>query len=237
MSDHLSPGVLHLYPGQGVLAFIVNGHLKVWATAWGGPAEAKPLVPGEPFPAVPTHPGRYIIWKIAPYMTNTWNFSQIRWGTKLRVDPKNPNHVLFEADHGRWASVYKQTGITRAQIEGFHYLLYTTYRVPSTWIFNAFGRVAIRYFRDRNHNGQLDPDEHLEGEVFHATAENERDTVVDPKQIRMAHSHGCIHLKPEQRDKLIKAGILARGRILIIHKYDERYVRNPEDPTAAEAAI
>ena len=73
--------------------------------------------------------------------------------------------------------------------------------------------------------------------MFHATAENERDTVVDPKHIRMAHSHGCIHLIPEQRDKLIKAGIFARGRILIIHKYDEKYVRSPEDPTAAEAAI
>src|SRR6185437_977064 len=197
MSDHLSPGVLHLYPGQNVLAFIVNGHLKAWAMAGCGPAIAKPRVAGEPFGADPTHPGRYIIWTIAPYTTKSWNFSQIRWGTRLRIDPKNPNEVLFQVDHGRWASVYKRTGITRAQIETFHHELYGTSLVPSTWIFNAFGKVAIRYFLDRNHDGKLDAGEHLSGEMFHSTVNNERDEVVDPKHMPMSHSHGCIHLKPE----------------------------------------
>jgi hypothetical protein len=237
MSESISPGVLHLFPGQGVLAFIVNGHLKAWAVAWGGPSETQPLIPGQPFPAIPTHPGRYVIWQIAPYKTRRWPFSRIRWGVRLRIDPQNPNDVLYEADHGRWESVQRVANLTRADVEGRYYELYGKSQVPSTWLFNDFGRIAIRYFRDRNHNGQLDPDEHLEGEMFHATAENERDSVKDPEHISMAHSHGCIHLKPVQRDKLIKAGIFARGRILIIHRYDEKYVRKPSDPTAAGAAL
>lgn len=237
MAESLSPGVLHLYPGQGVLAFIVKGHLKAWAEAWGGPAEEQPPQPGEPFGAGPTNPGRYVIWKIAPYKTPTWPFSRIRWGARLMPDPRDPDDVLFEESPGRWASVYKTAHITRAQVEGRHYELYKTYQVPRTWVFNDFGRIAIRYFRDRNHNGQLDADEHLEGEMFHATAENERDAVEHPDKMPMFNSHGCIHLKPAQRDKLIKAGIFARGRILVIHKYDEKYVRSPGDPTAADARI
>jgi hypothetical protein len=237
VSNTTSPGVLHLYPGHKVLAFIVNGHLSKWAVAWCGPATEQPLVPGDPFTAVPTKPGRYVIWKIAPYVTRTWAFSRIQWGVPLKPDPLNPDDVLYETTGNHWASVLKKTGINRAGVEGRHYELYGTYRVPDTWIFNDFGRVAIRYFRDKNHNGQLDADEHLEGEMFHSTPENERDTVLNPSKIYMEESHGCIHLRPVQRDKMIQAGILARGRILIIHKYADQFVRKPGDPTADEARI
>jgi hypothetical protein len=239
MAASLSPGVLHLYPGQKVLVFIVNGHLKAWAIAWGGPSEEQPPGPGEPFGAGPTNPGRYVIWRIAPYRTPTWKSSRIRWGTRLKLDPHNPDDVLYETDSGRWDSVLKKTSNSwsRTDIMDRYHELYGIREVPKTWVLNDFGSMAVRYFKDRNHNGKLDPDEHLEGEMFHSTAENEAETLRNPAKVKMEYSHGCIHLKPAQRDKLINRGILVRGRILIIHKYDEKYVRKPADPTAAESML
>lgn len=146
--------------------------------------------------------------------------------------------MLYEAGPGRWASVHKKTEFyTRVEIMNRYHELYGRYEVPKTWVFNDFGKVAIRYFKDKNHNGQLDPDEHLSGEMFHSTAENEAETVLTPNAVPMEYSHGCIHLKPVQRDKLIKAGIMVRGRVLIIHGYNEKYVRRPDDPTSAASMI
>ena len=217
---------------------MVKGQLKAWAIAWGGPEKEEALVPGQPFTAIPTKPGRFLIWKIGPYRTQTWKASRIRWGTRLRLDPHHPDDVLYEVSPGRWASVLKATEVyTRTEIKNRYQELYGRYEVPPRWVFNDFGKVAIRYFRDRNHNGQLDPEEHLEGEMFHSTAENEAETVLTPDKIRMETSHGCIHLRPVQRDKLIKDGIMVRGRTLIIHRYDEKYVRVPGDPTSAASML
>jgi hypothetical protein len=232
MPEHeLSPGTLHFYPGQGVLAFVVHGKLFKWAEAWGGPAEEQPKDPDEPFPMGPTNPGRYIIWKIAPYVTHTWALSRIRWGSRLKLSHRDPNDVLYETPSGRWESVRRKTGWTRSRIADWYLGHYGKREIPKEWVLNDFGKKAIRYFKDRNHDGILDGDEHLEGEMFHATAENEAENATKQK-LKMFYSHGCIHLRPLQRDAMIDAGVFARGRVLIIHEYNEKFVPKPGDPTS-----
>lgn len=39
----------------------------------------------------------------------------------------------------------------------------------------------------------------------------------------MNNSHGCIHLKPSDRDHLISIKALAAGVKLVIHPYEEKY--------------
>ncbi len=238
MAEPLSPGILHFYPGQKVLAFLVDGRLKTWAIAWGGPPTEQPPRPGEPFGEGPTNPGRYVIWRIAPYTTKTWKDSVIRWGTRLRPDPNDRRDVLYEISPGKWASVREATKgtWTRRDIMDEYRDLYGKHEVPRRWVFNAFGKVAIRYFKDKNNDGKLDAGETLEGEMFHSTAENEAETAQNKPNF-MFRSHGCIHLKPIQRDNLIKTGVFARGRSLIIHTYDERYRRQPGDPAGVDAMI
>jgi hypothetical protein len=41
------------------------------------------------------------------------------------------------------------------------------------------------------------------------------------KNVNLKSSHGCIHLKPHDRDALEKAGAFIKGTDLTIHQYEE----------------
>jgi len=99
-----------------------------------------------------------------------------------------------------------------------------TERLPKTWIYNAFGPIAIRYFKDLNGNKKLDAakGESLEGSMFHTTAENEAE-VKQGESIRMTNSHGCIHLKPRDRNKLTLLKAFKTGMDLTIYSYDKKF--------------
>jgi hypothetical protein len=95
--------------------------------------------------------------------------------------------------------------ITRQDIVDLHKDLYGTGTVPSTWIFNDFGPLAIRWFKDLNGNRKLDGRERLSGQMFHTTPENEAQQALG-KPVLLGPSHGCIHLKPADRNKLFQQG-------------------------------
>jgi hypothetical protein len=56
---------------------------------------------------------------------------------------------------------------------------------------------------------------------IHTTPDDERDTV-DNKAIKLAKSHGCVHIVPEQRDQMISAGYLKEGVTFEVRSYSER---------------
>jgi len=100
--------------------------------------------------------------------------------------------------------------------------LYGVRLVPPKWVFNDFGPIAIRWFKDLNGNQILDNKETLSGQMFHTTPLNE----AQHKQgllIKLTASHGCIHLKPLDRDNLLRSGAFNSGMLFVIHKYDEIY--------------
>lgn len=82
--------------------------------------------------------------------------------------------------------------------------------------------MAIRWFKDLNGNGVLDGKEALSGQMFHTTPDNEAQTANGEKVI-LAPSHGCIHLKPADRDRLSALGAFKPGTKFIVHRYDETY--------------
>jgi hypothetical protein len=87
--------------------------------------------------------------------------------------------------------------------------------VPATWVFNDFGPLAIRFFKDTNHNGILDQNEKLSGEMIHTTPKNEAQ-YRRHQPVTLEESHGCIHIAPRDRDQLNLMGAFTRGTPLVI---------------------
>ncbi len=210
---------LHFFPGPRQLIWLVNGVVELKAEAWGG---EKP-VPGRHYDVMPprqTTPGNYVVHSYAPYRTKTWAWSKIPWGTRLSTGyDKGEEKVFYET--GQLSQPWKPVeGISKSDIESNHYGLYGTYKVPETWVFNDFGAMAVRYFRDLNHNKKLDRGETLSGEMIHTTPVNEAQTARS-SDVTLESSHGCIHVKPFDRDRFYSSGAFAPGTDFIIHGYDE----------------
>lgn len=206
---------LHFYPGDKRLLFVVDAKLVLDVDAWGGPTYPGRKVPGE-MQAMPTTPGRFRVGWVGKYVTSSWKRSKIRWGARLRRHPASSDDFLYEASPGQWRSVKAMTGATRQQLEAEYARLYKQPGVPERWCFNDFGSVAIRYYEDRNDNHKRDAGEPLSGEMFHATAESE----ADPGAV-LYSSHGCIHLRPLDRDALLNGGAFALGTLVVVHNYGE----------------
>ncbi len=185
--------------------------------AWGGPARPKS---NGPMVANPTPPGRYIIYGVETYRTQTWPYSRIPWGTRL-LDKPELKDIWYEFRPNQWASLTKDWStwgygtLTREDIINDHYQLYGQKSVPATWVFNDFGPLAIRFFKDTNHNGILDQNEKLSGEMIHTTPKNEAQ-YRRHQPVTLEESHGCIHIAPRDRDQLNLMGAFTRGTPLVI---------------------
>lgn len=209
---------LHFYPGQHLLILKSEGKIVGKYEAWGGPST---MGTDSRMPEEPTWPGLYYIDKSHPYHTPTWNLSKIRWGTPLR-DMPHLSDVWYEFPSSKWASVKNDIGLSRLQIQELHFNLYKQRTVPTTWIFNDFGPVAIRWFKDLNGNRKLDGKETLSGQMFHTTPENEAQHALG-MPVNLMPSHGCIHLKPADRNTITGLGGFRRGTPFRVHQYNERF--------------
>lgn len=208
---------LHFYPGQHLLVVLEHGIVAGRFEAWGGPS----AVGSDPYmPEEPTWRGTYYIDRSERYYTPTWPYSKIKWGTPLLDKPKT-NDVWYQLPSGKWGSVKKDVGVDRAELLQTYYDLYKSRKVPSSWVFNDFGPIAIRWFKDLNGNKVLDGKETLSGQMFHTTPANEAETALGLK-VNLAPSHGCIHLKPADRDKLILQGAFKPKTKFVVHKYNEK---------------
>jgi hypothetical protein len=224
---------VHFYPGDKILLYLVDGKMKLKAEAWGGPPVKEAREAGEPMGRAPTYSGVFVIDRIAPYTTKTWPMSEIPWGAKIRESKTRSGGVEYLAPSGKWRPLLIKTrdrqivdvGRIKVTYEALHRLA----GFPDTWIFNDFGPLAIRYYRDRNRNGRRDANERLEGEMIHTTPYNEaqsEDFGKSAPEIELDGSHGCIHIKPIDRDAFIDAGAFRQGMPLIIHGHDETFVAN-----------
>lgn len=239
----MSAPIIHVYPGHfppdfthpsgakysaGLLVAVRGKTVLYTSRVWGGPSAPVPDRIGTEV-ATPTPAGTYIIKMVKAHTTAKWRWAELPWGARLK-ETLDKSDVLVEkrsSTPGReeWESVTLYR-VTRADILAYHEKLYGFRAIPKTWVFNPFGPIAFRFFKDKNKNGKQDRDEYLAGEMFHTTAEDEardaRGDIVTP-----GNSHGCLHLVPDDRDNLVGMDILKTGRTLIIHRYDERYGSAP----------
>lgn len=210
---------LHFYPGEHLLVvYDDKGKLVGTYEAWGGPPKkgSDPRMAEEP-----TWPGAYLIGQAHPYSTPTWPMSKIKWSTLLKDMPAK-NDVWYALPSGKWGSVSKDVGASRTELIEHHFKLYNERIIPKTWVFNDFGPIAIRWFKDLNGNGRLDGRESLSGQMFHTTPDNEAQQARG-LPLALVSSHGCIHIKPPDRDELFKIKAFKEGTPFIVHKYHETY--------------
>ena len=222
---------VHFYPGDKLLLYYVNDKIVLRAEACGGPSKRKPRLPGESIAAGPTSSGTFIIDHIESYRTSTWDWSKVRWGTRIRMSQRRSGHAEYELSSGKWASLTRDFGWSVADIKEAHRDLYGYRAFPDRWIFNDFGPIAVRYYRDRNANRQRDASKPLMGQMIHTTDVNEAEWTrypEDPSKVKLVPSHGCIHVKPIDRDVFLEAGAFRPGMTLVIFRYDEHFVGKQE---------
>lgn len=228
---------LHFYPGIKTMAFISKTDkgtaLLLKCTAIGGPQTGGS---DTRMKEIPTTPGKYIIKNMEAYRTDSWTYSKIKWGTKLKDMPKETvkithkngitktyiGDIWYKLPSGKYGSVGKDLSLTRDKIIKKNMDLYGKNEVPSEWIFNDFGPIAIRYFKDSNNNKIFDGNEKLMGEMIHTTPVNEAEQF-QGYTVDLVESHGCVHIKPSDRDKLKVLGAFKKGTSFIVHKYTEVY--------------
>ena len=222
-------GVLHFYPGAKRIVWVVRGKVVLNAEAWGGQEVADTVKWGQMRPHRTTA-GRFVIHSFGPYKTRTWPWARIRWGTPLKVEGNEPyKYVLYRTGTTQRAWRRVDTLIpsaTFAQIRSYYGVMYGKSGlydpdgdgIPDRWIFNEFGPLAVRYFRDKNNNAVLDEDEHLSGELIHTIPANEAETATG-RRLVYDPSHGCIHISPDDRDRMHKAGAFRKGTTFIVHKF------------------
>jgi hypothetical protein len=209
---------IHFYPGQHLLIVRNKRAIIGRFEAWGGPSSIV-LHPGA-MQEEPTWPGRYVIERAEAYRTPSWERAKIKWGTRLK-DTKTD--VMYQLPSGAWGSLSKDFNISRAQVQEWNFDLYGLKVIPATWLFNDFGPIAIRWFKDANGNKILDGKERLSGQMFHTTPYDEM-RHAQKKPVHLVASHGCIHLKPAERDRLFAIGAFKPKTDFIIHRYNEKIV-------------
>lgn len=209
---------LHFFPGQHLLVVYKSGKPLVKFEAWGGPS----TVGNDPrMPEEPTWPGRYVIHRSTTYSTPTWPMSKIKWGTPLSDKP-DKNDVFYKLPSGKWGSVTKDIGVSRTEVIDLYGKLYGRRMIPKTWVFNDFGPTAIRWFKDNNGNNTLDGSERLSGQMFHTTPVDEAASARG-LPVSLASSHGCIHLRPKDRNSLLVLGVFKPKTPFVVHQYHERH--------------
>jgi hypothetical protein len=193
--------------------------------AAGGPPVGGPDRGGHTFE--PTPAGNYVLGPKVHVTTASWPASVIPWGAALRLNAAG--EVEYEVSQGRWVQATGPSGtVTNAQMAWNHRAkVYPKMQDVikevrdmflddggglqfSTWVKNDFGRWGWNL----RLNGQ--------GTAYwvHTTPDDEYATE-QHRKIWLANSHGCIHLRPADRQRFDSAGYLKEGIPFEVRPYTE----------------
>lgn len=189
--------------GGGLIYVVIDDKVVDVIDARGGPPFT--LANGS-HSADPSRPGAYRLGPGKAHRTNNWLYSQIPWGAHLR---ERGGEIEFRPDdrRARWTAA---TG-PRSK------LAYTIPRedfydddgvLMKTWRLNDFGALAWRL---RGSPGLL----------IHTTPAIEEAAAAGGEPA-LSTSHGCLHVKPSQRDRLVERGYLRRGVTVVIKRFQDR---------------
>lgn len=183
-----------------------------------------------------TKEGRYVVHSIGKHVSaGRWLLSTVPWGTPILFNQSE--HILYVQKGGKMIKLrnynsqwggYSEKDLydELLQIYQRYYKSYYGMAFPNTWIFNDFGHVTIKYFKDTNANFIMDSNEKIQSDFIHTTqideaitAYNNRVETKFARPISLSNSHGCIHVKPQSIDEIINNGYLSRGSNIEIHTY------------------
>ena len=169
-----------------------------------------------------TPAGRYILGPTEHHTTMNWPYSVVPWGAKIREQ-----HGLIEYQRGsEWVTATGRFGtVTRAMI------LWDTRSGRPTSIFKA-DQDARRIFTDdhgdlltewkKNDFGKwswnLVRDGHRTPIYIHTRPDDEADTDAG-RPFDLIGSHGCLHIRPRDRNEMMSRGYLKAGVAVEVFPY------------------
>jgi len=207
--------------------YVIGGGGESMTAAGGPPTGYKdPLQGGHT--AEPTPAGHYVLGPRIHVTTAGWPYSVIPWGAGLRLTAAG--EVEYEklprvwrratGPHGdvttavlafkRRSGLHPDVAAVTVQTRGVFVDPATGNLRSSVWEKNDFGRWGWNLRR----NGQAT------AYYIHTTPEDEHATA-QKKAVLLANSHGCIHLVPAERDRLMNAGYLKQGVPFEVRPYSE----------------
>ena len=222
---------LVFFPGERMAGSATEGTIYVI----GGAGESMQAAGGPPVgrndrgghTVEPTPPGNYVLGPRIHVVTQSWPFSVIPWGAALRIAADG--EAEYETSPGKWTKATGATGtVTRAQmmfnqrdkknikLDDVVIKIRQVFIKPdgtlrdTTWKHNDFGRWGWNLLRDGKGTAYF----------VHTTPDDEHATETG-KAVFLANSHGCIHLVPNERDRLMRAGFLKQGVPFEVRSYSE----------------
>lgn len=207
---------------QGTI-YVVGGKGETMSAA-GGPPAGRADRGGHT--VEPTPPGHYVLGPRIHVVSASWPNSVIPFGAALRV---TAGEVEYEVTSGHWKLATGPRGsVTAAQMaflkrDGLHPTLTTIAAQvrnvfldssgnlrSTTWKSNDFGRWGWNLLR----GGQRTP------YFVHTTPDDEHASDLG-RAVFLTNSHGCVHLVPAERDRLMAAGYLKQGVPFEVRPYTE----------------
>jgi hypothetical protein len=220
-ADGLPLGVIHIsHKGQEVGQVFAKG---------GPPFECiDPNAPTHKYkPTPPSKEGKP--FRLGPgehHKGTSFQFSELKWGTPIRDTGKD---IEYRNDQGKWRSISKDyPKLSRDAIVKEMDRQNIPKDARQTWKINPFGQTAWRV-------GTTDVFIHTTPATEAKYAIGERETSAEEssrwsrlmkgRPTTLMMSHGCIHIKPGDRDFLITAGYLKEGVKVIVRAYHQETLK------------
>jgi len=161
----------------------------------------------------PTTSGTRKLGRPEAHYGSTWKFSQIPWGTLLRekrgvIQYKGPKT-------GKWFKI-SRLGISREEILAAEKRVGRDEAIPNYWDLNDFGETAFQVGNSS---------------IFVHTTQFAEAQAEQGKPELLDFSHGCIHIRPLDRNIMLDEGYLQAGVPLTVRKYSPKFA-GPKFPAA-----
>lgn len=199
-------------PGHGTIYVQVDGNVVDRIQARGGPPF---MMKDRNHTADPSQAGTYKLGAGKSVVTKNWAYSQIAWGAPLRehdgnVQYKNPGEDWKNATKGDEPIL----GIDKSEF-------YSGGALMAKWTKNDFGETAYKVEGSPGLFIHTDPgtEATLAKEKQDQKVTDEANLVHSPMEL--SHSHGCLHVDPYDRNRLMREGYLAKGVTIVIKKYED----------------
>jgi hypothetical protein len=223
---------LSLFPGETQDGAVTRGHLYVYSgdqvvaqfPACAGPAGAPRRDRGG-HTATQTPAGRYVLGEAQHHISGGWPLSSIPWGAQLRH--RSDGDVEWSMDGVNWRPATGPDGdLTLAGI---------VFRARSVGrsLSDEEKRQVVEQYRDIFSDSDVSYRQNDFGEwawnleqpagrstpyFLHTTPDDEAATAAG-REVSLTNSHGCVHIRPVDRDLLLRNGWLQRGTPFTVETY------------------
>lgn len=197
----------HRPPGHGTIYVEFRGTIVEAIQARGGPPFS---MKDREHTADPSKAGTYKLGEGKSVVTSAWGLrDKIAWGAPFRM---HDNEVQFKNPGEDWQFASGPKSVLNKDLKVEHFK--RNGELIKEWRHNDFGQTAFEIQGSPGLFVHTSPDtEDL------LKKEEEEHKVHEPLQLD--HSHGCLHVEPLDRNRLMTTGYLQKGVTLVIKRYDE----------------